>query len=100
MDTYTSTLIEFKDEKINVLDPDKDSKYVDKAIVRIEIVTSRNIYPGKYSMYLDKDNRWKILNINVNGMNLAKIFRTQFYSLMEKNGEDIEKVIVNWSASV
>ena len=100
LDTYTSTLIEFKDEKINVLDPDKDSKYVDKAIVRIEIVTSRNIYPGKYSMYLDKDNRWKILNINVNGMNLAKIFRTQFYSLMEKNGEDIEKVIVNWAASV
>ena len=66
----------------------------------IEIVTSTKVYPGRYSMYLDKNNKWKILNININGMNLAKIFRSQFYSLMEKNGEDIDKVILNWATSV
>ena len=31
-------------------------------------------------MYLDKDNNWKIINIEINGMNLGKIFRNQFYS--------------------
>ena len=100
LDTYTSTLIEFKDGQINILNPDTDPKYPDKAIVMIEIVTSTKVYPGRYSMYLDKNNKWKILNININGMNLAKIFRSQFYSLMEKNGEDIDKVILNWATSV
>ena len=82
LDTYASTLIEFKDEKINVLPPADPSKSKTKARVNIEILTSSNTYPGRYSMYLDKDNNWKIINIEV-GMNLGKIFRNQFYS-MEK----------------
>ncbi|GIR87644.1 MAG: hypothetical protein CM15mP86_11030 [Gammaproteobacteria bacterium] len=100
LDTYTSTLIEFKDEQINILKPDSESKHKDKAIVKIEIVTSTKVYPGRYSMYLDKESNWKIRNININGMNLAKIFRNQFYSLMEKKEEDIEKVINSWATSV
>ena len=100
LDTYTSTLIEFKDEEIRVLKPDSESKHTDKAIVKIEIVTSTKVYPGRYSMYLDKESNWKIRNININGMNLAKIFRNQFYSLMEKKEEDIEKVIKSWATSV
>ena len=51
-------------------------------------------------MYLDKDNNWKIINIEINGMNLGKIFRNQFYSLMEKNKEDINLVIEKWVTSV
>ena len=68
--------------------------------MKIEIITSTKVYPGRYSMYLDKESNWKIRNININGMNLAKIFRNQFYSLMEKKEEDIEKVIKSWATSV
>ena len=100
LDTYTSTLIEFKDEKIKVLKPEGESKHKNKALVKIEIITSTKVYPGTYSMYLDKESNWKVRNININGMNLAKIFRNQFYSLMEKKEEDIEKVIKSWATSV
>ena len=100
LDTYASTLVEFKDEKINVLPPTSSTKSKTKARVNIEIVTSSSIYPGRYSMYLDKNNDWKIINIEINGMNLGKIFRNQFYSLMEKNKEDINLVIEKWVTSV
>ena len=100
LDTYASTLVEFKDEKIIVLPPAGPSKSKTKARVNIEIVTSSNVYPGRYSMYLDNDGNWKIINIEINGMNLGKIFRNQFYSLMEKNQEDIDLVIEKWVASV
>ena len=100
LDTYASTLVEFKDEKINVLPPTGPAKSKTKARVNIEIVTSSNTYPGRYSMYLDKNNDWKIINIEINGMNLGKIFRNQFYSLMEKNKEDINLVIEKWVTSV
>ena len=100
LDTYASTLVEFKDEEINILPPTGPTNSKTKARVNIEIVTSSNTYPGRYSMYLDKDNDWKIINIEINGMNLGKIFRNQFYSLMEKNKEDINLVIEKWVTSV
>ncbi len=100
LDTYASTLVEFKDEKINVLPPTGTTNSNTKARVNIEIVTSSSTYPGRYSMYRDKDNNWKIINIEINGMNLGKIFRNQFYSLMEKNKEDINLVIEKWVTSV
>jgi len=100
LNTYSSTLVEFKDEKINVLYPDTPQISKKKTRVNIEIVTSSSTYPGRYSMYLDKEGNWKIINIEVNGMNLGKIFRNQFYSLMEKNQEDIDLVIEKWVASV
>jgi len=99
LDTYASTLVEFKDEKINVIPPNKASKISDKARVNIEIVTSSDTYSGRYSMYLDAGGKWKIINIEINGMNLGKIFRNQFYSLMEKNDEDINLVIQKWVSS-
>ena len=100
LNTYSKTLIEFKDEKIVVLPPKKKSKSPNKVRVEIEIITSSKSYPGVYSMYLDKNNEWKIINIVVNGINLGLTFRSQFYSLMEKHNNDISAVIDKWIASV
>ena len=76
------------------------AKSPNKAKVHIEIITSTKVYPGVYSMYLDKNNEWKIINIVVNGINLGLTFRSQFYSLMEKNNNHISTVIDKWIASV
>ena len=100
LNTYSKTLIEFKDEKIIVLPPKNKSRSPNKVKVDIEIITSSKSYPGVYSMYLDKNNEWKIINIVVNGINLGLTFRSQFYSLMEKNNNDISAVIDKWIASV
>ena len=100
LNTYSKTLIEFKDEKIIVLPPKNKSRTPNKVKVDIEIITSSKSYPGVYSMYLDKNNEWKIINIVVNGINLGLTFRSQFYSLMEKNNNDISIVIDKWIASV
>ena len=100
LNTYSKTLIEFKDEKIIVLPPKNKSKSINKAKVHIEIVTSSKRYPGVYSMYLDENNESKIINIVVNGINLGLTFRSQFYSLMEKNNNDITIVIDKWITSV
>ena len=59
LNTYSKTLIEFKDEEIIVLPPKNNSNSPNKVKVDIEIVTSSKSYPGVYSMYLDKNNEWK-----------------------------------------
>ena len=100
LNTYSKTLIEFKDEKIVVLPPKNKSKSPNKVKVGIEIITSSRSYPGVYSMYLDKNNEWKIINIVINGVNLGLTFRSQFYSLMDKNNNDISVVIDKWVAPI
>ena len=49
LDTYASTLVEFKDEKINVLPPTGPTNSKTKARVNIEIVTSSSTYPVSYT---------------------------------------------------
>ena len=100
LNTYSKTLIEFRDEKIIVLPSKNESKSSNKVKVYIEIVTSNKSYPGTYSMYLDKNNEWKIVNIIVNGINLGLTFRSQFYSLMKNNNNDVSIVIDKWIASI
>ena len=100
LNTYSKTLIEFKDEKIIVLPPNNQPASKNKVKVYIEIRTSSKSYPGVYSMYLDKNNEWKIINIVVNGINLGLTFRSQFYSLMEKNNNDFSVAIDKWITSV
>ena len=100
LNTYSKTLIEFKDEKIVVLPPKDKPKSMSRTKVQIQIITSSKTYPGVYSMYLDENNEWKIINIVVNGINLGLTFRSQFYSLMDKNNNDISKVIDKWITSV
>ncbi|HJL96340.1 MAG: toluene tolerance protein [Gammaproteobacteria bacterium] len=100
LNTYSKTLIEFKDEKIVVLPPNEGSNSLNKTRVEIKIITSSKSYPGVYSMYLDKNKEWKIVNIVINGINLGLTFRSQFYSLMEKNQNNIDAVINEWVTSL
>ena len=100
LSTYAKTLVEFQDEKIIVVPPENQSKRKDRAKVNIEIITATKKYSGNYSMYLDKNSQWKIVNIYIAGMDLGRIFRNQFYSLMEKNSLDYDQVIAEWETSL
>ena len=100
LSTYSKTLVEFQNEKIIVLPPKKVSERPDRARVHIEIRTSTKKYKGIYSMYLDNNSDWKIINIYIAGIDLGRTFRNQFYSLMEKNSSDIDLVIKKWETSL
>ena len=100
LNTYSKTLVEFQNEKIIVLPPEKVSKRPDRAKVYIEIPTSTKKYKGTYSMYLDENADWKIINIYIAGIDLGRTFRSQCYSLMERNSSDIDLVIKKWETSL
>ena len=68
--------------------------------VYIEIITNTKDYPAVYNMRLNKKGEWKIINIIINGVNLGLTFRSQFYSLMKIQENDVDRVINNWIASI
>ena len=99
LNSYSKTLAEFRDEEIVVLPETKKSMKKGRARVNLQIITNTKIYEGSYSMYLDANMEWKIINIIINGVNLGRTLRNQFDSLMIANSNNIDKVIETWSFS-
>ena len=100
LETYSKTLAEFKDEEILVSSEVKKSPKGNREKVSLQIVTSTKVYPAIYDMYLNKQGQWKLINIVINGVNLGLTFRNQFYSLMEKEGNNVDVVIERWITSI
>ena len=100
LETYSKTLAEFKDEEILVSSEVKKSPKGNREKVSLQIVTSTKVYPAIYDMYLNKQGQWKLINIVINGVNLGLTFRNQFYSLMEKEGNNLDTVIERWVTSI
>ena len=100
LETYSKTLAEFKDEEILVSSVIKKSPKGNREKVSLQIVTSTKVYPAIYDMYLNKQGQWKLINIVINGVNLGLTFRNQFYSLMEKEGNNLDVVIERWVTSI
>ncbi len=99
LNNYAKTLAEFRNEEIKILPPKGEPTRNNRQKVYLEIVTDTKIYPGVYSMYLDANLDWKLINIIINGVNLGVTFRSQFYALMDKNSLDIDIVLEKWTSS-
>lgn len=99
---YAKALLEYDNEKIIVLPPHASEKSHDKKQrVDIELYSSDGKkYPITYSMYLDKENQWKMENVIVNGVNIGLTYRNQFARLMKDNSNDIDLVIAGWTSDV
>ena len=99
LNTYAKTLAEFRNEEIRILPPKGEPTRNNRQKVYLEIVTDTKTYSGAYSMYLDTNLDWKLINITINGVNLGVTFRNQFYALMDKNSLDIDIVLEKWTSS-
>ncbi len=97
LDTYTSTLAQWGDQKIVTVFPEV-SKYKKTEDVQQHLITATNIYPITYKVRKDKSGDWLIINIIVNGVNLGLTFRNQFQALAKEHNENIDEIIKHWTA--
>lgn len=98
--TYAKGLLAFSNEEIRVLDPKGPSRDPERDSVEMEVVAvDGTVYPILYSMRKGKDQKWRITNVTVNGINLGLTFRNQFDSAMQAHNRDFDYVIDNWLKS-
>ena len=97
LDTYSSTLAQWGDQKINTIFPEI-SEFKRTEDVQQNLITSSNIYPITYKVRKDKNGNWLIINIIVNGVNLGLTFRNQFQALAQEHNEDIDEIIKHWTS--
>jgi phospholipid transport system substrate-binding protein len=101
LDTYAETLAQWGDQKIETIWPDDSTEELPAVVdVNQKLITSSNTYPITYKVRNNGSSGWQIVNIVINGVNLGLTFRNQFQALAFENNNDINAVIINWSADI
>jgi phospholipid transport system substrate-binding protein len=100
--TYGKALLNYGDERIDVLPPGRPSRQPDRESVTMEVWSQGKVYPVNYSMRLDADGSWRMGNIIINGINIGLTYRNQFATAVKapKNGGDLDRVIADWGTTV
>ncbi len=99
MQFYGNALLEYDNQGIRVL-PDVRMQGNDRSEVRMEVTDKKGVvYPVSYTM-VKVDNQWRMRNVIINGINLGKLFRDQFSEAMQRNAQDLDRVIGNWVDTV
>ncbi len=101
--TYGKALLDFGDQEIVVLPPDRPPRQPDRDSVTMEVRSSEGkVYPVVYSVARDGGGTWRMRNIIINGINIGLTYRNQFASAMKspKNKGNLDAVIDAWSATI
>lgn len=98
--TYARALLEFEQQRVDVLPLREEHLRGDRALVRMEITGGNGrVYPLQYSMGRGDDGTWRVRNVIVDGVNLGLTYRNQFASAMQTGDArgDIDAVIRSWT---
>ena len=86
--TYSTAMLEYTDEEIRFLPFHEDLKKK-KVKVRMEILQSGGpSIPMSLSMYLNKENAWKVYDVKIDGISLVTNYRATFATEIRNDGMD------------
>ena len=86
--TYSTAMLEYTDEKINFL-PFHDDVAKKKVKVKMEILQAGGpSIPMALSMYLNKEDEWKVYDVKIDGISLVTTYRSTFTTEIRNKGMD------------
>lgn len=96
---YGNALLEYDNQDIRVL-PGEREQGKNRSEVRMEVTDQKGVvYPVSYTMVKIK-GQWMMRNVIINGINVGKLFRDQFAEAMQRNGNNLDRVIDGWVETV
>ena len=97
MNTYAKGMIAFSDNRLEVLPAAEELLNQNRVSVIQKVYAAESEHTVAYSMGKSKEtNRWMLLNVVIDGINLGSTFRSQFSQAMQSKG-DLDEVIASWS---
>ena len=94
-DTYSSALIEIDNTNIEINSHIHPNERLDLAIVKMTVNVSDSDFDLIYKMK-KIDNKWSVIGIILDGIDLIAIFRKQFNKLLEDSEGNFDLAIQNW----
>ncbi|MBS3804576.1 MAG: ABC transporter substrate-binding protein [Oleiphilaceae bacterium] len=100
-DSYAKMLVSADDFEMAVQEVDIKSDNADRALVSINVTTEGgDRYPVTYSMYRNKEGKWLMENVIVEGVNIGLAYRDRFAQNMDSERGDVDAVIDGWVETV
>jgi len=96
--TYAKGMASYADRQIAIVPPKTEIGGRKSISVAQEIRGPDGVNRVSYTMKLNREGDWKLVNVVLNGINLGITFRTQFYQAMKKSSGNMDLVIADWSA--
>lgn len=97
IETYAKALVSFDNQEVEVLKPTKKQKKPNKAAITLKVTgKDGSVFLVDYSLKI-VDDKWKLSNLRINGINVGLQFKSQFKAAMDNNKQDIDIVISKWS---
>ena len=97
VETYGRGLMSYGNEKIVLINKQALAEKQRRVIAKQEIRSEAAVYPLQYLMYQKKaTGEWNVVNVTLNGIDLSKIFASQFLNASRKSSGNIDQVIENW----
>ncbi len=94
--TYSKGVSGFANKEIETLPPEGDIGGQRRVSVDQKIESPDGVDHLSYTMAMNREGQWKLINMVMNGVNLGKTFRNQFAQAMAQNKGDLDTVISNW----
>ena len=94
-DTYSTALIEIDNSNIQINSHIHPNERLDLAIVKMTVNVSDSDFDLIYKMK-KIDNKWSVIGIILDGIDLIAIFRKQFNKLLEDSEGNFDLAIQNW----
>lgn len=95
--TYAKGMAVYGLQKIVIVPPASSAAGQRRVSVVQKVVGDDGEHTVNYTMGQSaQDDRWKLLNVTINGINLGMTFRSQFAQAMKTAG-DLDQVIDGWS---
>ncbi|MEQ8428596.1 MAG: ABC transporter substrate-binding protein [Gammaproteobacteria bacterium] len=86
VNTYAKALLEYSDQEIKFY-PTETTDRPNLAVVRTELTGGAQPFPVAYRMY-QKNDRWKVVDVTVDGVSLVSTYRGSFATQIKKEGFD------------
>ncbi len=87
VNTYAKALLEYSDQEITFF-PSESTDRPNLAVVRTELTSSgAQPFPVAYRMY-QKNERWRVVDVTVDGVSLVSTYRGSFATQIKKEGFD------------
>lgn len=96
--TYAKGLVTFDVKSYQIIKPRVESPYPDKQKVKIEVTSTQGKTYQIINFLVNKKGGWKLVNIDLDGLNLRSNYKNQFASIAQKHRGKLGVAIQEWAA--
>ncbi len=98
--TYTKALAGFEIMRVELVAQGASSPEPDKQVVSLDVYSGAGTKYTLTNYMLERDGKWQLVNVILDGINLRLTFGNQFADLAERNNGNIQLVIDSWESQV